>query len=63
MAKELGPPDLAMGKYLSRRKVFQVLVVRDNIDRKGGSFKVVTPLREGIKDHQEFLVVCAIVEF
>jgi hypothetical protein len=50
LAKVLGPACLAAGEDLGGSKIFQVLVVGDNIDQSGGTFKIVSPDSEGFKN-------------
>jgi hypothetical protein len=38
-------------------------VIGDHIYWSSAAFQVLTPVFEGFKDHEEFLVVCVIVEF
>jgi hypothetical protein len=57
------PVYLALSKDLRSRKVLQILVVRDNIDQKGSTLEIMTLMREGIENCQEFLVMRVIVEF
>ena len=38
-------------------------MICDHINWSAGTFKVVSPDTEGLKDHQEFLVVSIVVEF
>jgi hypothetical protein len=63
MAEVFGPPDLATCQGFRRREVFQILVVRDNVDRKGRSLEIVTPLSKSVEYRQEFFVVRVVVEF
>jgi hypothetical protein len=45
MAKVFGPVYLPTGKDLGRGKVFEVLVVRDNVDSERGTLEIMTPMR------------------
>jgi hypothetical protein len=63
MAKVFGPAYLPTGKDLSRGKVFQILVVRDNVDSERGTLEIMTPMSKAIKNSEEFLIVRVIVEF
>ncbi len=63
VAEVFGPPDLTPGENLGRSEVLKVLVVRDNVDRKGAALEVVTPNGEGIEDGEQLLVVRVVVEF
>jgi hypothetical protein len=40
MAEELGPTNLLTGKDLSRGEVFEILVVRDNVDSERGTLEI-----------------------
>ena len=54
---------LSAGEYLGRSEVLKIFMIRDDLDRDFGAFQVVSPLMEGIKDGEEFFVVCVVVEF
>ena len=59
----LGPAGLTAGKDLGCGKVFQVLMIRDHVDRSTGTFKEVSPDTEGLKDCEQFFVMGVIIEF
>jgi hypothetical protein len=63
MAKVFGPAYLPMGKDLSRGKVFEVLVVSDNVNSERGTLEIMTPMSKAIKNSEEFLIVRVIVDF
>ena len=63
MAEVLRPPDLAPSKYFSRREVFQIFVVGDNVNGEVRAFEIVPPLGEGVEDGQELFIVSVVVEF
>ena len=54
---------LPTGENLGCGKIFQVLVIRDHVDRSTGTFKVVLPDTESLKNCQQFFVMCVIIEF
>jgi hypothetical protein len=45
MAKVFGPVYLPTGKDLGRGKVFEVLVVRDNVNSERDTLEIMTPMR------------------
>ena len=51
-----------MGQELSRRKVLEVLVIGDNVNRRCGAFQVMPPGLEGLMNGEQFLVVGVIVQ-
>ncbi|KIM58401.1 hypothetical protein SCLCIDRAFT_128192, partial [Scleroderma citrinum Foug A] len=57
------PPGLPAGKNLQGGKVFQIFVVRDNVHRSRGAFKVMAPSPECFKNSKQFLVVSIIIQF
>ena len=59
----LGPVGLMAGKDLGCGKVFQVLMIRDHIDRSTGAFEEVLPDMESLKDYEQFFVMGVIIEF
>jgi hypothetical protein len=63
MAKILGPANLAPSKDLRSSEILQILVVRDNVDRKASTFEIMSPMRKGVEDGQQFLVMRVVVEF
>ena len=63
LGEVLGPTGLSTGKDFGSREIFQVLVVRDHIDRSTRTFKEMLPDTEGFKEGKEFLIMSIIVEF
>ena len=63
LGKILGPAGLMVGKDFGCGKVFQVLMIHDHINRSTGTFEVVSPDMEGLKDCKQFFVVGVIIEF
>ena len=59
----LRPMGLLTGKDFSGREILQVLVIHDPVNRSAGTFEVVLPDMEGLKDSKEFLVMSIVVEF
>ena len=51
------------GKDLGCGKVFQVLMIRDHIDRSTGTFEEVLPDTKSLKDCKQFFVMGVIIEF
>jgi len=62
LTKVLSPEGLATVKDLGSRKVFQVLVISNNLYWKSGTVQIVAPDAESFKDGEEFLVVNIVVE-
>jgi hypothetical protein len=54
---------LSPGKKSDRGKVFQVLVIGNDVYGSSGAFEIVSPYSEGFEDGQEFLVVGVVVQF
>ena len=54
---------MSSGKDLGHGEVLKVLMIRDHIDQSTGTFEVVSPDMESIKDRQQFFVVSVVVEF
>ena len=44
------PSGLSAGKNLGSGKIFEVLVVSDNVNQNTGTFEVVSPDTEGLED-------------
>ena len=53
---------LSTGKDLGCGKVLKVLMICDHVNQDTGTFEVVPPNMEGLKDSKEFLVVSVIIE-
>ena len=62
LAEVLGPSSLSAVEELGRCEIFEVLVIGDDVNRRRGTFKVVTPNAESFEDCVEFFVVDVIVE-
>ena len=62
LGEVLRPVGLTAGQDLGAGEIFQVLVVSDHIDWRGGTLEVVSPVLEGLEDGQEFLVMGIIVQ-
>ena len=62
LAEVLRPSSLSVVKEFGGGKVFEVFVIRDNIDRSSGTLEVVAPNAESFEDREEFLVVDVVVE-
>ena len=56
------PPGLTTGDSLCCREVFEVLVVRDDVDRVVQGLQGRSPTLEGLEYSQEFLVVSVVIE-
>ena len=54
---------LTAGKDFGCGKVFQVFMICDHVDWSTGTFKVVSPDTESLKDCEQFFVVGVIIEF
>ena len=52
-----------VGKDFGCGKVFQVLMICDHVNRSTGTFKVVSPDMESLKDCKKFFVVGVIIKF
>ena len=59
----LRPAGLTAGKDLGCGKVFQVLMIRDHVNRSTGTFEEVLPDMESLKDCEQFFVMGVIIEF
>ena len=53
---------LMAGQNLGAGEIFQVLVVGDHINQRGGALEVMSPVLEGLKDGQQLLVMGIIVQ-
>ena len=62
LGEELQPADLPLSQELGGCKVFQVLVVSDNVNRSFRAFKIVVPGPKSLVDSKELLVMGVIVE-
>ena len=62
MTEESIPTGLATGKDLGSGEVLKVLMIHDHVNWDTGTFEVVLPNAEGLKDSKEFLVVSVIIE-
>ena len=51
-----------LGQNFSGGKIFKILVVSNNINRKSRTFKIMLPYFKSIKNSQYFLVMNIIVE-
>ena len=58
----LGPLDLMSCQEFGGGKIFEVLVIRDDINWSRSSFEVMSPNFEGFENGQEFLVMYIIVQ-
>ena len=50
------------GQNFSCRKIFEILVVSNNINGKSRTFKIMPPYFKNIKNSQQFLVMNIIVD-
>ena len=57
------PTCLSTIQHLGLAKIDEILVVGEDLDREGGTMKVVSPRFQGTDDGKEFLVVDVIVSF
>ena len=62
LSQIFGPMGLSTGKDLGGGEVLKVLMIRDHVNWDSGTFEVVPPNAEGLKDSKEFLVVSVIIE-
>ena len=62
LGEVLGLPRLPPGQYLCSRKILKVLMIHNNIDGVGRTFKIVLPNLESFKDGKQFLVMCVVVQ-
>ena len=62
LSQIFGPTGLSMGKDLGSGEVLKVLMIRDHVNQDTGTFEVVLPNVEGLKDSKEFLVVSVVIE-
>ncbi|KIM65046.1 hypothetical protein SCLCIDRAFT_113814, partial [Scleroderma citrinum Foug A] len=56
------PAGLMAGQDLGAGEILQVLVIGDHINRRGRALKVVSPVFEGLKDGQQFLIMGVIIQ-
>ena len=63
LGKILRPAGLTAGKDFGCGKVFQVLMICDQVYWSTRTFKVVSPDTESLKDSEQFFVVGVIIEF
>ena len=63
LGKILRPVGLMVGKDFGCGKVFQILMIHDHVDWSTGTFKVLPPDMESLKDCKQFFVVGVIVGF
>ena len=56
------PTGLSTGKDLGHGEVLKVLMICDYVNWDTGTFEVVPPNAEGLKDSKEFLVMSVIIE-
>ena len=61
LRKVFGPSDLVAGEKFGCGKIFQVFVVRDDVNCFGGSFEVVAPGLESFENCEQFFVMDVIV--
>ena len=61
LREEFRPTSLLTSKDLGSGEVLQVLVVSDNVDRKGGTLKVVSPNLKSIENSKKLLVMSVVV--
>ena len=62
LSQIFGPTGLATGKDLGSGEVLKALMICDHVNRDTGTFEVVLPNTEGLKDSKEFLVMSVIIE-
>ena len=63
LGKILRTAGLMAGKDLGCGKVFQVLMIHDQVNWSTGTFKEVSPDTESLKDCKQFFVMGVIIEF
>ena len=57
----LRPLCLPLGQYLGSRKILKVLMIYNNVNGIGRTFKIVLPNLESFKDGKQFLVIYIVV--
>ena len=62
LGEELRPVGLPPSQELGGCKVFQVLVISDDVNRSCGAFKIMAPGPKSLVDSEELLVMGVIVE-
>ena len=62
LGQKLRPAGLPPSQELGGRKVLQVFVISDHIDRRSGAFKIVSPRSEQLVDCKQFLVMDVVVQ-
>ena len=63
LVEVLGPARLTAREHLRGGEVLEIFVVRDNVDRGGGTFQIMAPGAKGLEYGEELLVVHVIVQF
>ena len=63
LREEFRPTSLSTSKDLGSGEVLQVLVVGDDVDRKGGTLKVVSPNSKSVENSEKLLVMSVVVKF
>jgi len=63
LGKIFRPLRLAAVQEFCRGKVFEILVIGDDINGGHGTFEVVTPDLEGFVDSKQFLIVDVVIQF
>jgi len=58
----LGPLCLPLGQDLGSRKIFKVLIIRNNVNGIDWTFQIVLPNLKSFKDSKQFLVICVIIQ-
>ena len=52
-----------MVQVLGLMKVCQVLVVSEDLDREGGTMKIIPLQLQGMDDYEEFMIIDVIILF
>jgi len=58
----LGSPHLPPGQYFGSRKILKVLMICNNVDGIGWTFRVVSSNLKSFKDGKQFLVMCIVIQ-
>lgn len=63
LAQKFGPANLSPSQNLCGAEILEIFVVSNDVNRSTGTFKVMPPRLEGIKNGEEVFIVSIVVEF
>jgi len=62
LGEVLGPLCLPPGQYLGSRKILNILMICNNVNKIGRTFQIVLPNLESFKDGKQFLVMYVVIQ-